>query len=706
MPRSDRDFVVTCVDGINQQVELAKRNQCADARNVWAPDGRVQSRPGYVGLTAQGINTPSYIGGSTGAVYIKETPAGTYAAAATFGQTLDLADLATGSRWYIGFEDDTGFSGVGPTVTTGFTVEASATNSNSSAYKAEYWNGVAWTYIPVVESASGAGESAARGTHLSTTNSSFNFATPQDWATTSITVGVTTYTKYFLRFTILTAALDASTTLDLLAGNLDVFITTSANRGTVGLFAVQFPAAKRYLFSYAFYRPSVYTTTDYFVNSSSISWGESVLHTRSPGTIGLSEPASIAIVPQFEEAFLAAGNQVTHHKANPASTDTLNAAVETADFAVGPDAPYDPDYIAQLGEFPRAKYIQFFGGRLWAANLKDEPFTVRWSAPAPYHKVWPALSYETLMEHDNSPITGMHPLGEFMVIFKSDSIWMAYDTGVDAFGLQTYAIRLVVAGVGCVSNSSIKAIRGQLIFLAEDGIYSFDGAKVTKLSDPLNDTVRSITPGRRPFAAAAHWRSKSLYLLSVTTDGSNTHNLTLVHDYKNGTWWLWDNIDAQHWLEDEQANDNEALYFGDSAGRIYQMGVGKTDHGGTIDSYITTHRLGYGHRERLRVRAITAMCSNDTRDVTIEVLPNDVTSGTSGTLDFTDDAEKDWSDFDYVEGASTDDNWTPFKRRMRRIDFREECDWFQVKVSHDEKAQPFKLAYIDAACHVVGERRA
>ncbi len=210
---------------------------------------------------------------------------------------------------------------------------------------------------------------------------------------------------------------------------------------------------------------------------------------------------------------------------------------------------------------------------------------------------------------------------------------------------------------------------------------------------------------RRPFAAAAHWKTKNLYLLSITTDGSNTHDLTIAFDYKNGTWWLWDNIDAQHWLEDEAANDNETLYFGDSSGRIYQMGVGKTDHGGTIDSYILTQRFNYGGGSVVRVRGVEAWCSNKTREVDISVYTNDTdVANATGTLTFTNSDEADWSDFSYSAGASTDDNWSPHRRRVERLDLREDGDWFQIKVAHDQKNQKFEMSKLSARVVALGAR--
>lgn len=669
-----------CSGGINQQDDLAELNQCADARNVYAPAGKVVTRPGYVGIVS------STGGAGTQVVMFArkqvDNAVETYVAP-TLG-VLDLSGLTgrvtsggTFGRWLIGYSSP--FDG--------FTILVPTNNSNATHFKAEYWNGSAWSYLNVFEITSFSPN--IQGAHLSYASNIgfFYFARPQDWSS----VTVDGQAAYWLRFNLLDVDFDASVSIDVDDASTAVNITPVP---TYGVYVAQFPTSKRYI------TVSDFAGRPYYMSSASITGDQG-----TPKLLSAIAPTttSFAVIPQFEEAFLSYGYRVTRQTNDGV---TVAATPETGDFAVGSGAPYDPVSIAQLSTFPQAKYISFFGGRLWFAGLQGEPFTVRWGAAQPFHKVFPVGAAEVLAEYDNSPITGMQPLGEYQVIYKSDSIWMAYPVGPDPLtGVESFAIRQVVAGIGCVSNSSIKSIRGFHIFLAEDGIYSFDGATVKKLSDPLNDTIAAITPGRRPFSAAAHWKTKNLYLLSITTDGSNSVNLVVVFDYKNGTWWLWDNIDAQHWLEDEGANDNEELYFGDSAGRIYRMDGSATDHGGTISSYIKTHRFNYGGQGAIRVRGVEAWCSNTTREVDISVYMNDAEDAdTTGTLPFTDEIEDDWDDFSYASGATTDDNWVPHRRRVKRIDMREDGDWFQIKVAHDQKNQKFEMSKLMIRAVELGAR--
>jgi len=315
------------------------------------------------------------------------------------------------------------------------------------------------------------------------------------------------------------------------------------------------------------------------------------------------------------------------------------------------------------------------------------------------------------MEDDNSPISGLNALGEYPVIFKNDSIWQMVFTGLDVNNLTTWAPIRTVAGIGCVSNSSIKQVRGRLIFLAEDGIYAFNGTPQAKKitedpatgADRLRDFMQTVTPGRRPYAAAAHWRKHSMYLLAISVNGSDANNRVVAWDYLHDTWWIWDGIEAQVWLEDEDASDDERLYFGDASGRIYEFGVGNNDHGTAISSYIVTHRIGYRDNIRKRLHQVEVTSDSKTRDITCAVYPNDRTlSASSGSISLTDVNQKDWSSFSWPSGGG--DNWAENVRRPRRLSYKQDGDWFQLKLSHSTKDQPMRLANIQLGYHPLGRR--
>jgi hypothetical protein len=626
---------------------------------------------------------------------------------------LTLSNLvANQDRVYIGY--DTAFDG--------FAVLVTAANGNPTLVKPEYYNGTAWKYLTVTQQPVGYFMSTAAST-------AFMFAQPDDWAT----ILIDSQRAFWIRFKIMgnTAAqvaagpppttvsdIDAACTIDLDNAGTGILSTTNVR----GLHAAQFASTKLYVFV-TLTNATLPARPDLLVfGTGSIVLGSAnAVAANYSGTTGIrgtfeDEPSTIAVIPQFDEAYVAYRHHVTRWNHIIQSGDTATTAlatVEGRDFAVGTTAPFDPEVIAQLQEWPPCRYISFFAGRLWAAHMLGEPFTIRWSAGAPYHRVWTSLAYEYLMEDDNSPITGIHPLGEHMVVFKRDSVWIMVPTGENpSTGVESYIPKRVVAGVGCVANGSIKQIRGRLIFLSEEGVYAFDGTPaITKVTergvggpDRLHDTIAAISKTKRRFASAAHWRSRRCYLLSFATTGT-VNNKTIVWEYDSDRWWVWDSIEAQHWLEDEGASDEERLYFGDSTGRIFRMGYGRADNGVAIDSHVETQRVGYDDENTYRLRSVVTKTTNNTREISIEATANDGTAETE-TIDTTDPTETDWDELNWPNPATSDsDNWPAERRRGTRSDMSVDGDWLQVKLIHDsEKSIPFKLGLLKMGVNVLGKR--
>lgn len=658
--------------------------ECEDALNVWRPGSRLESRPGYVGVSRA---NPSGVALQTNFTALKEDNSGASPAyTADAAGVLNLDGLVKNrDRWYLGFT----------AVFNHAQIEVTTLNTANTIAKAEYYNGSEWKYLHYVQNDDGyhlaSGPSVVR----------FIFADPQDWAS----VEVNSTDRYWIRFNVL-----CNDIANAVVGVASIVTVRGQPTNVRGMFAPQYATSKRYHIPTAsggWYRVTSSESIDGATR-------DGVFYQDERGSSEDSAPASIAVVPQFDECFVAYDHKVVSFRNildSGDSSDTAVATVEDRDFAVGVAAPYDKRFVAMLGEFPTCNFIKFFAGRIWAAGLVGEPYTIRWSAAAPYHKVWTSLAFEYLMEDDNSPITGMEPLGEHMAVFKQDSIWLMLSVGENpATGVQSYVPKKVVSGVGCVAPSSIKQINGELIFLAESGVYAFNGTpairKITEKGvngpDRLRDTIASIAKPKRPFAAAAHWKNEECYLLSFSTTGG-ANDTTIVWEYDKDRWWVWDNIEAQYWLEDEGVGNDEKLYFGDSSGRIYEFGVGHTDHGAAISSHVKTHRFGYFGEVASNMRSVRLVTANDVRSLSVEVFGDELSYGTA-TVTPTDISEKDWADFNYASGAATDDNWVEAKRRRARADTEARGEWHQVKVSHSTKYQPLRLSRVSVGRKPLGVR--
>jgi hypothetical protein len=135
--------------GINEQAEKAdKLLELADARNVWAPDGKIESRPGFLARSMAPFDAASTA--MTGEVCIVEdvsdvgSPYTTY----TAGSTVDLSPggaglvgrkaSVAGDRIYFGVDSITA-------TTNGWKLPNGNNNTSNNCYgEWEYYNGSTW----------------------------------------------------------------------------------------------------------------------------------------------------------------------------------------------------------------------------------------------------------------------------------------------------------------------------------------------------------------------------------------------------------------------------------------------------------------------------------------------------------------------------------------------------------------------------------
>lgn len=691
MGRSDRDYIeILGTKGINQQDHLSDSvMELEDARNLWAPNGKLEQRPGFwgVGSVTAGPTTAALTGSTT----LSENVAGTYVVTGTFDSK------ATETWWYMGWTGTIAES----KYPDGVRITVATSNSNEMSSQVEYWNGLNWVLLDTVETTS---DTFVVQDHLAMTSgvgAAFWFPWPRDWAQTTLD----TTTGYFLRITLKSkngsSAFDASTsvTSNSIVG-FEHLVNTTPQRFFV---VAQFPNCVRFLRA----RTTGSGTT--YVNASGLSGPIVTTEIRANTTITAyleDVPASVAIVPDFGEFYVAYNYQVTNHKSRTlATTDAASAAtVETDKNIIGTGAPYDPAFRPFLGIWPQAKYIYYHRGEMWAANLLDGgQNSVRWSAGSPNYRVWPVISIDSLADKDSSPITALFPMDQDMLAFKSDSIWRMVYTGINEQQLNSYRGEKIVSGVGCVAHNSIQDIRGQLVFLAEDGVYLFDGVKTTKLSDRIQKTIDSLVPGRKAFASSLNWREKSLYLLSVTSAGSDINDTILVWDYKNNSWWIWDNIEAVDLFSVKASSVAEKVYFSDRHGRIFQLGVGNTDYGTAITSYYVSQRLNQEDLAQ-KIRSVTLLSTNLSGKATVEATSNDGPFlGLETTeVDFTDvnDNEKQYGVAVYNASQFVEE-----RERYRGTGELRSGEWFRVKISHSEKGKPFTLIKTKIGIVPTGVRR-
>ena len=166
-------------------------------------------------------------------------------------------------------------------------------------------------------------------------------------------------------------------------------------------------------------------------------------------------------------------------------------------------------------------------------------------------------------------VTGLRSFKENLIIFSDRAIYTGVGNPEDIGGGMQ--IHKVVDGVACVAPNAIEEAGGVLLFVAADGIYTFDGSSATKISAPIdsmwngqqstNSTIKdggrgvlyeygypwSISKRESRFATSCHVRKKNQVWFSIPTIGKGKDDgplvrapmCTIVFDYANSAFSLY-----------------------------------------------------------------------------------------------------------------------------------------------------------------------
>lgn len=713
-------FKTDLIGGINQEIDTATPQECADARNVWAPNGYVERRPGYLYIyrttfSLSGLKEADDLNlASDREVYDATT---VLWIAQPFPDQSDINE--NGDIFYVKMEADYSSPNTAVAQIVGISQTVTTSPTTAQSFLLQYYDGTSWVSIPCMHmfvDTSSVKEFYGSNLYYDTNGDPtadgyFVFCLPDDVANSEAGSGNNTagWIRFFLHGTLTGIGTTSTDDIHTLTVSNATSFGTGMHSAAVEL---QFLTGARYIF---FGRrgasgQSKLTMLDGLPPTSGASWDFDE-DDRRTFTWVHDEQATVAFIPQFNEAYISYSGELLYIDGDQAwdANPTFAASVETSDAYVGSGAAFDKDTVSLLGAIPQGRYITYFQNRIWAAGIVGEPYTIRWSAATPYHKVWPESAFEYLMEDDKSEIMGIKPLGENLIIFKRDSIWQMVFTDVDTFGVARYTPVRVVSGIGCVSNSSIQQIRGRLVFLGEDGVYSFDGVNVIKVTEKSGyDRLRQFidTINKDKFAVSVHWQAKSCYLLSVSTptsvEGNNNtvNDHVLVWDYVHDSWWIWDNIQVMNWLRVEGIGDLEEIYFVDFYGRVGQLSDVDHDNFGAITSYIKSQRINYESNVKHTVRQVEITAQNDNDTMTVEVLTNDEASGSSAAMNFKDTRTE--SQFGVAQFEV--DSFATRRTRARRLNYRKTSDHSQVKITSATKNAPFILRNVDVAFVPLGRR--
>lgn len=195
----------------------------------------------------------------------------------------------------------------------------------------------------------------------------------------------------------------------------------------------------------------------------------------------------------------------------------------------------------------RVKFIGFWGSmgyeHVIAANIYDTGTSTSFEQTiyiSDAGEIAPnGANYYELLD-TNEPITGIVPLGNRLIIYKTTSISIAdvnpNGGNTDAFYVQQNIIR----EIGTPSVRTVANIGMYHIFFSGSDIYMFDGHNCNAIgTGNIKYIMTNInkTYSHRSFAFTLP--EQNLYCLAIPTGTSEYCNLIIVFNYKTQSWTYW-----------------------------------------------------------------------------------------------------------------------------------------------------------------------
>ncbi len=297
------------------------------------------------------------------------------------------------------------------------------------------------------------------------------------------------------------------------------------------------------------------------------------------------------------------------------------------------DVATDTGYESVIGGLrsviPPGDVAAVYDDRIFTANGQ----AVVWSSPAFYKDVWPNDN-ELFIGDDRGPVTALAAVGGVLAVFKRDSIWVAQSDG----GEDSYTAFRLPGNAGCIAPRSVAVAGDVAYFLAEDGIYRFDGNAVTKLSRRI-DGFFSGGWSSAPERAIGLWNpTLNQYRLFYPAPNAPQWvcNAALYVNMEDGGARFWPQgaydpeVDEGFNATSVTRDDSRAtprFLLGDRYGCLWEMDVGFYDGATAVTSDGVTHRVNLGTAQKYLLRWVTPVSKTvNNATYTMSVWPDGLTS--------------------------------------------------------------------------------
>lgn len=188
-----------------------------------------------------------------------------------------------------------------------------------------------------------------------------------------------------------------------------------------------------------------------------------------------------------------------------------------------------------------------------------------------------------------------------ILIYKQHS---TYKVRFDDSGLPV--VEVVSPSRGAECHWSIDNMEDDIVFFSNLPAIMTQGAqenffsqiRTNELSLFVNRELETMNRRLKKKTAGIFYKHR--YFFAYSDSGSDTNNKMLMFDRRYESWWKWDGISANCFMEWEDENGDEYFLFGSDDGNVYVFDLSRNDNGNLIRSYFDTKAFNFGAFDRIK----------------------------------------------------------------------------------------------------------
>lgn len=254
------------------------------------------------------------------------------------------------------------------------------------------------------------------------------------------------------------------------------------------------------------------------------------------------------------------------------------------------------------GNHPKARYVTFHKNKLFfgncnaGANPSRVIFTGSDLTPTDL-EYFKTLSVVDFDPDDGDEITALVPFLDQLTVFKRNKIFTLRGQPTITSLIKV----LANPALGCVAPRTACAWDKGVMFLSTRGVFSFDGARATRVSEKIDPALNALPPDTLAGASAIVFQQR-YYLFVSENAASPANDAAYVFDFTTGTWTRYVGWNVRHAAIWNRAGGDEFFGIDDaSRSKLVQYRQGSSDLGANIASRFVTKWFDFGVPERRKM---------------------------------------------------------------------------------------------------------